>query len=121
MKLECALEVRYAGFALQVNETLHLKGITAVMGASGSGKSTLLRVLAGLEAPVRARIAIDDQWLHDSTDGLWLPPHRRGIGCNETFGEGMNRPPYADSRLFRVPAEQYSQMAYRPHDTWEWH
>ncbi|MGE3502714.1 MAG: molybdenum ABC transporter ATP-binding protein [Porticoccaceae bacterium] len=80
MKLECALEVRYAGFALQVNETLHLKGITAVMGASGSGKSTMLRVLAGLEAPVRARIAIDDQWLQDSTEGQWLPPHRRGIG-----------------------------------------
>ncbi|MGB5098223.1 MAG: ATP-binding cassette domain-containing protein, partial [Porticoccaceae bacterium] len=80
MKLECALEVRYAGFALQVNETLHLKGITAVMGASGSGKSTLLRVLAGLEPAARGRVQFGGTLLQDTAAGVCLPPHRRGIG-----------------------------------------
>jgi len=79
MKLECALEVRHAGFALQVNETLHLNGITAVMGASGSGKSTLLRALAGLEAAARGRVQLGDALLQDAA-GVRLPPHRRGIG-----------------------------------------
>mgnify|MGYP001397182798 FL=1 len=80
MKLDVALALRRAGFALQLDETLELTGITAVMGASGSGKSTLLRALAGLETPQRARIALDGALLADSAAGVSLPPHRRGIG-----------------------------------------
>ena len=80
MKLDVALALRRAGFALELDETLELTGITAVMGASGSGKSTLLRALAGLETPQRARIALDGALLTDSAAGVNLPPHRRGIG-----------------------------------------
>lgn len=80
MRLDCALRVSHPGFTLEIEETLYLTGISAVMGASGSGKSTLLRALAGLETPQRARIALNDLPLHDSTAGLCLPPHRRGIG-----------------------------------------
>ncbi|GMU47694.1 MAG: ABC transporter [Porticoccaceae bacterium] len=80
MRLEIALTLRYPGFALEVDETLELAGITAVMGASGSGKSTLLRALTGLEMPDRARIALDGALLADSQAGVDLPPHRRGIG-----------------------------------------
>jgi molybdate transport system ATP-binding protein len=80
VKLDLAFTVRHPGFALDVNETLELAGITAVMGASGSGKSTLLRALAGLETPQRARIALDGTVLADSAAGVNLPPHRRGIG-----------------------------------------
>jgi len=80
VKLQITLALRYPGFALEVDETLELAGITAVMGASGSGKSTLLRALAGLEAPQRAHIALDGALLADSAAGVNLPPHRRGIG-----------------------------------------
>jgi molybdate transport system ATP-binding protein len=80
VRLEVALALRYPGFALEVDETLDLFGITAVMGASGSGKSTLLRALAGLETPDRARVALDGAVLADSAAGVILPPHRRGIG-----------------------------------------
>jgi len=80
MRLEVALALRYPGFALEVDETLDLAGINAVMGASGSGKSTLLRALAGLETPQTARIALDGTLLADRAAGVNLPPHRRGIG-----------------------------------------
>ncbi|MGE3298315.1 MAG: molybdenum ABC transporter ATP-binding protein [Porticoccaceae bacterium] len=80
MKLECALEVRYPGFALSIAETVELAGITAVMGVSGSGKSTLLRALAGLDTPASARVVIDGETLLDAARGFHVPPHRRGIG-----------------------------------------
>jgi len=80
MRLEIALALHYPGFTLELDETLELAGITAVMGASGSGKSTLLRALAGLDTPQRARIALDDVLLADSVAGVNLPPHRRGVG-----------------------------------------
>ena len=80
MRLDIALAMRRAGFALELDQTLELTGITAVMGASGSGKSTLLRALAGLETPRRARIMLGGALLADSAAGVSLPPHRRGIG-----------------------------------------
>jgi len=80
MKMEIMLALRFGGFALEVDETLDLSGITAIMGASGSGKSTLLRALAGLETPARARIILDGAKLADSASGVNLPAYRRGIG-----------------------------------------
>ena len=107
MKLDVALALRRAGFALQLDETLELTGITAVMGASGSGKSTLLRALAGLETPQRARIALGGALLADSAAGVSLPPHRRGIGYV-----------FQDARLFghrRVLGNlRYAQTRARP-------
>ena len=107
MKLDVALALRRAGFALELDETLELTGITAVMGASGSGKSTLLRALAGLETPQRARIALDGALLADSAAGVCLPPHRRGIGYV-----------FQDARLFghrRVLGNlRYAQTRARP-------
>jgi molybdate transport system ATP-binding protein len=107
MKLDCTVELRHPGFALAVDETLELAGITAVMGASGSGKSTLLRALAGLERPARARIALDGEMLHDSAAGLNLPPHRRGIGYV-----------FQDARLFAHRSVagnlRYAQARARP-------
>ena len=107
MKLDVSLALRRAGFALQLDETLELTGITAVMGASGSGKSTLLRALAGLETPQRARIALGGALLADSAAGVSLPPHRRGIGYV-----------FQDARLFghrRVLGNlRYAQTRARP-------
>ena len=61
-------------------------GVTAVFGPSGSGKTTLVNMIAGLIAPDRGRIAIDDAVLFDSTAGIDVPVHRRNIGY--VFQEG---------------------------------
>jgi thiamine transport system ATP-binding protein len=101
-----ALEVRYG-------DTVALDGVdlvvedgevVSVLGPSGSGKSTLLRAVAGLEPPVRGRVA----W--DGDDLTQVPPHRRQLGLmfqdhtlfphrdvlgNVAFGLRMRRVPAA--------------------------
>ena len=101
-----ALEVRYG-------DTVALDGVdlvvedgevVSVLGPSGSGKSTLLRAVAGLEPPVRGRVA----W--DGDDLTRVPPHRRQLGLmfqdhtlfphrdvlgNVAFGLRMRRVPAA--------------------------
>jgi molybdate transport system ATP-binding protein len=61
-------------------------GATALFGPSGSGKTTLVNMIAGLVAPDRGRIALDDTVLFDSAARLNLPAHRRRIGY--VFQEG---------------------------------
>jgi molybdate transport system ATP-binding protein len=61
-------------------------GVTALFGPSGSGKSTLINAIAGLIAPDRGRILLDDVVLFDSAARIDLPVHRRHIGC--VFQEG---------------------------------
>ncbi|MGZ4410881.1 MAG: ABC transporter ATP-binding protein [Gaiellaceae bacterium] len=51
-----------------------------VLGPSGCGKSTLLRCIAGLEKPDVGRIAIEGRLLHDSLQGVNVPPNARGLG-----------------------------------------
>src|SRR5262249_50699774 len=41
-------------------------GVTALFGASGAGKTTLVNMIAGLLAPDRGRIRLDDTVLFDS-------------------------------------------------------
>jgi molybdate transport system ATP-binding protein len=61
-------------------------GATALFGPSGSGKSTIANLIAGLIAPDRGRIALDDTVLFDSASRVDVPPHRRRIGY--VFQEG---------------------------------
>jgi molybdate transport system ATP-binding protein len=61
-------------------------GVTALFGASGSGKSTLINMIAGLIAPDRGRIALDDAVLFDSATRKNVPAHLRNIGY--VFQEG---------------------------------
>lgn len=79
-----ALSVRvslgWAGFDLDVDETLPLEGVTALFGPSGSGKSTLLRVLAGFERPRDGRVSFGSQTWLDTRGGVFVPPHRRPVG-----------------------------------------
>jgi len=56
-------------------------GVTALFGRSGAGKSTIAGLLAGLVRPDRGRIALDDEVLVDRAAGIFVPPHRRRIGC----------------------------------------
>ena len=69
--------------------TVHFEaksGITALFGPSGAGKTTLVNMIAGLVAPDRGRIVLEDIVLFDSTAGVNVPAHRRRIGY--VFQEG---------------------------------
>jgi molybdate transport system ATP-binding protein len=77
--LEVTLEARRGGFHLQVECRLQAEW-TVIFGHSGAGKSTLLRLLAGLDRLVRGRVALDDEILTDTTQGVWTRPGRRHSG-----------------------------------------
>ena len=52
--------------------------VVTLLGASGSGKTTLLRLVAGLMAPDRGRIAIDDRLV--ASTRTFVPPELRRVG-----------------------------------------
>jgi molybdate transport system ATP-binding protein len=64
-------------------------GLTALLGPSGAGKTSTLHAIAGLLRPEAGYVAIDGDALTDTARGIWVPPHRRGIGYV-----------FQDSRLF---------------------
>ena len=74
--LEFSLDARRGSFHFQV-ECAIASDWTVVFGPSGAGKSTLLRLLAGLDLPVRGRIALNTRALTDTAIGLHLAPGRR--------------------------------------------
>lgn len=79
MSLFIDIEKRLGSFTLRVqceaeNETL------ALLGASGCGKSLTLKCIAGIEAPDRGRIVVDDIVLFDSEKGIDLSPQQRRTG-----------------------------------------
>ncbi len=83
--LAVAVEKRLGDFSLAVTfETA--AGATALFGPSGAGKTTLVNMIAGLIAPDRGRVALDDTVLFDSAARIDMPPHRRRIGY--VFQEG---------------------------------
>jgi molybdate transport system ATP-binding protein len=61
-------------------------GATALFGSSGAGKTSIVNMIAGLVAPDRGRIVLDDTVLFDSSARVNLPAHRRRIGY--VFQEG---------------------------------
>jgi molybdate transport system ATP-binding protein len=79
------VEKRLGDFALAAKfETAG--GATALYGPSGSGKTSIVNMIAGLVAPDRGRIALDDTVLFDSAARINVPAHRRRIGY--VFQEG---------------------------------
>ncbi len=83
--LDVEVEKRLGDFSLSARFRSG-NGVIAVFGPSGAGKTTLVNMIAGLVAPDRGRIAIDEAVLFDSAKGIDLPPHRRRIGY--VFQEG---------------------------------
>lgn len=71
---------RFSDFSLQVREEIAFDGIVTIFGASGSGKTTLLRVIAGLDRDASGSLRFGDQVWQDDSRGLFMPPHKRGVG-----------------------------------------
>jgi len=61
-------------------------GATALFGPSGSGKTSIVHMIAGLVAPDRGRIALDDLVLFDSATRTNVSVHKRRVGT--VFQEG---------------------------------
>lgn len=72
--------VAFPGFRLELDESIALNGVTALLGPSGSGKSTLLRAIAGFERPASGRIALGADVWFDGAARLDVPAHRRPVG-----------------------------------------
>lgn len=78
--LRVAVARRQGSFTLQVDFTAPTPGVVALFGRSGSGKTTVINLIAGLLAPDRGRVQLDDTVLLDTEAGVSVPVERRGIG-----------------------------------------
>jgi molybdate transport system ATP-binding protein len=85
MTLSVSLTHRMADYALDI-AFVAPPGITVLFGRSGAGKTTIVNAVAGLLRPQVGRVALGERVLFDTATGLWLPPHRRGLGY--VFQEG---------------------------------
>ncbi|WP_380173007.1 sulfate/molybdate ABC transporter ATP-binding protein [Kineococcus sp. DHX-1] len=77
------VDVRFAPRELDVTLDVVTGEVVAVLGPNGAGKSTLLALLAGLLRPTSGRIELGGTVLTDAGGagrGVFLPPHRRGVG-----------------------------------------
>ena len=75
LELHAQVAERDAEFALE----LASGDVLAVLGPNGAGKSTLLSLIAGLLPPDVGRIVLGDTVLTDTTAGIFVPPHARGV------------------------------------------
>jgi molybdate transport system ATP-binding protein len=73
-----SFKIQWPGFALDVDERIPARGVTALFGHSGSGKTTLLRCIAGLEQAAKGRLSVNGDVWQDAD--AWVPTHRRPIG-----------------------------------------
>ncbi|MBN2130065.1 MAG: molybdenum ABC transporter ATP-binding protein [Sedimentisphaerales bacterium] len=79
MHLEINVERTRSGFRLQVDCRIDVS-TTGLFGPSGAGKTTLLHLLAGLDRPDRGRIVLDGRTLCDTSEGVFIRPHKRHVG-----------------------------------------
>ncbi len=84
-------------------------GTTAIVGPSGCGKTTLLRVIAGFERPDPGSVRIDDRQV--CGDGVWVPPHRRGLGYVAQDGALFPHLTVAQNIAFGLPRKERRSRA----------
>jgi molybdate transport system ATP-binding protein len=70
---------RLGSFALQARFASEGK-LTAFFGPSGSGKTSLLNIVAGIVRPDQGSIVFDGRTLVDTSQGIFVPKHRRRFG-----------------------------------------
>lgn len=78
--IHARFQVRYPGFALDVDLHLPGRGVTALFGHSGSGKTTCLRCVAGLEQAGIGLLEVNGECWQDSAAGVFVPTHKRPLG-----------------------------------------
>jgi molybdate transport system ATP-binding protein len=86
--IEFDIELQRGSFHLRANLASDAP-LIGLFGPSGAGKSTLLNVLAGDISPAKGRILVNGRSLLDTSIGLNVPMHERGVGLV-----------YQDGRLF---------------------
>lgn len=77
--IEARFRLTWPGFALDVDERLPAKGVSALFGHSGSGKTTLLRLLAALDPPTSGHV-----WF--AGEDLAAVPRKRLYELRERMG-----------------------------------
>jgi len=80
MRLVFDAQTRAGAFSLDAHFEAD-GGVTALFGPSGAGKTTVAQILAGLLRPDAGRVTCDGQTFVDTARGVFVPPHRRRIGC----------------------------------------
>jgi ABC-type sulfate/molybdate transport systems ATPase subunit len=78
LALDVAVPLR--DFALELALRVEAGEPLALVGPSGAGKSTALRAIAGLMAPSRGRIVLDDEVWLDRAAGIDRPAEERAVG-----------------------------------------
>ena len=101
-KLDLVLQRRFGAFELDVDETIPVKGVTALFGPSGSGKSSILRIISGLERG-QGRVQFGGALWEDVKTGAFVPAHKRDVGLV-----------FQDGRLFaHLSVEQNLRFALK--------
>jgi molybdate transport system ATP-binding protein len=108
--LDVDVEKQLGGFKLSARFGA-ASGATALFGPSGTGKTSVVNMIAGLVAPDRGAITLDDTVLFDAAKGIDVPPHRRRIGY--VFQEGRLFPHLS----VRQNLDYGRRMSGRPPDT----
>jgi molybdate transport system ATP-binding protein len=78
--LDVSVADRLRDFDLELELRVEPGECAALVGPSGAGKSTALRLVAGLRAPSRGRVAVGDEVWADAGAGAGLPPEERACG-----------------------------------------
>lgn len=79
MALHVQIEKKLPDFQLNVAFSAAEEPLS-ILGPSGAGKTMLLRCVAGLEAPGRGRVVLNDRVLFDSEKHVRVPARARRIG-----------------------------------------
>ncbi len=74
------VERRQGDFLIRTAIRQSQAGVTALFGPSGAGKTSIVNMVAGLIAPDRGHIRINDTIVFDSERRINLPPEKRRIG-----------------------------------------
>lgn len=108
---------RLNDFELDIDATLEAP-ITGLFGPSGCGKTTLLHLMAGLSKADEGFLEVDGSRLFDAKDGLWVPPHERGIAV--VFQEGRLFPHMSVAENLRYGLHQKGQPSFTFQDVVDW-
>lgn len=82
---EVAITLPRKNFTIKIKECFS-DGITGIFGPSGAGKTSLLHSIAGLSAPQKGVISIQNQVVFNSEQKINIPLEKRNIGY--VFQEG---------------------------------